>query len=259
MMRINNLSQIDVFKCEPTKNSNMHAYYMIDALSTINDNFDEVDSVHISMSKDGAQDLREKLNEHLGNKTVYIYDGQYELTDEGCVVKLINNAGDEVNIGKSAIKDLYCEILKDGGLDLDDPHINKVESNDVFIRIKTSYGIEIRLNKNILKDLYKKFGDKNTDNKKEPIGLDSLRIKSVEKNPYGSYVTVKTNTGDIVEINEHTIKSLFDNFIPKENFVHIDNRAEAVDRGAVIKITAPNGKLVTIDKDTIKALFQLYI
>ena len=107
MIRINDLYQVDVLKCESTNDSDIPTEYIIDALGEDDDDHDH--AVCISMCEDTAQELNNQLNEQLGipNDTIHINWLPHKVIDHGESIEITTANGKHVIIEKSIIKTLF--------------------------------------------------------------------------------------------------------------------------------------------------------
>lgn len=161
MMRINEINNIDVLRCEPAgSGTGIPVKFVIDCLGE-DDNNNE-DSVSISMWHEDALSLRNQLNEFFGIPRTTIFD-KYTALERDNYINITNGKCQEVNIGKDVIKELYEDYLKEDGekapIDLDISTIESMEkrSGANFVTVKTKNGDVMRININTIKKMFKDY------------------------------------------------------------------------------------------------------
>lgn len=160
MMRINEINNIDVLRCEPAgSGTGIPVKFVIDCLGE-DDNNNE-DSVSISMWHEDALSLRNQLNEFFGIPKTDILD-KYTAVNRGLYVKVTVPTCHEVNLSKEIIKELYKDYVEENNekeaIDLDIAHIKSIKGSGTnYVIVTTKNDDIVNINFSVIRKLFKDF------------------------------------------------------------------------------------------------------
>lgn len=159
-MKTIDLTNIDVYKCSPSKNSiRTDAHYTINATDQ-GDYFDEYEDisedVRINLSKEDAINLMQQLNNFLKNvKPIRIRLCEMESNDFGSGSIDITANNNQISITKDALKYLFNTYIKDQLVSIRNHNVKSIDDFGGFVSITTSKNEIVHLDKDVIEDLQK--------------------------------------------------------------------------------------------------------